>query len=93
MNWAQEELFRRSGRQSRNVYVSGRRTSMRLEAGLWEALEEIGRRENQTIHELCSQVDGVRGDLSLTAAVRAAVVDYFWRGLAMRERPGATKVG
>lgn len=87
MIWAQEQLFRRSGRQSRNVYVSGRRTSMRLEAGLWEALEEIGRREDQTIHELCTTVDGVRGELSLTAAVRAAVVDYFWQRLSAKEQP------
>ena len=93
MVWAREQLFQGNRRQSRNVYVSGRRTSMRLEAGLWEALEEIGRREGRTIHDLCTDVDGVRGDLSLTAAVRAAVVDYFWGALALLERPGISRAG
>ena len=45
---------------SRNVKVNGRRTSMRLEGEIWEALEEISERENLTINELCSQIDNMR---------------------------------
>ena len=37
---------------SRNIYVNGRRTSMRLELEVWAALEEIGAREGRTTSTL-----------------------------------------
>ncbi|KAF0138534.1 MAG: hypothetical protein FD153_1253 [Rhodospirillaceae bacterium] len=42
--------------------VDGRRTSMRLEPEMWEALEEICRREDITASEFCSLVNRNRGD-------------------------------
>ncbi|MCK5295385.1 MAG: ribbon-helix-helix domain-containing protein [Alphaproteobacteria bacterium] len=62
---------------SRNVKVNGRRTSMRLEGEIWEALEEISERENLTINELCSQIDNMRDDFNLSAATRVFIVAYF----------------
>jgi len=77
MTWGSEELFRTSRQVSRNVVVSGRRTSMRLESSLWDALEEIARREGGNVNELCGRIDSRRGDMSLTGAVRAALVSYY----------------
>jgi predicted DNA-binding ribbon-helix-helix protein len=77
MTWGSEELFRTSRQVSRNVVVSGRRTSMRLESSLWEALEEIARREGGSVNDLCGRIDARRGDMSLTGAVRAALVSYY----------------
>ncbi len=57
---------------SRNITVSGRRTSMRLEPAMWDALEDICR-----LAELCSAVDSHRGASSLTAGVRVFILDYF----------------
>jgi predicted DNA-binding ribbon-helix-helix protein len=62
---------------SRNVTLFDRRTSMRLEPAMWDALEEISRREGRTIHDICSMVDLQRRESSLTAALRVFIVAYF----------------
>ena len=62
---------------TRNVTVSGRRTSVRLEPDLWEALREIALRENRTLHDICSDIDQTRGGTRLTSAMRIYIVNYF----------------
>ena len=61
----------------RNVTVSGRRTSIRLEPEMWDAFREICRREGRTIHEIGSMVDQRRQGSSLTAALRVFIMLYF----------------
>ncbi len=61
----------------RNVTVSGRRTSIRLDPEMWDAFREICRREGRTIHEICSMVDQRRQGSSLTAALRVFIMLYF----------------
>jgi predicted DNA-binding ribbon-helix-helix protein len=62
---------------SRNIIVAGRRTSMRLEPEMWDALFEICRREGLSAHDICTAVEARRRASSLTAALRVFVVDYF----------------
>jgi predicted DNA-binding ribbon-helix-helix protein len=62
---------------NRNVFVGTRRTSLRLEPAMWDALMEICRREEMTIHQLCALVDERRRASSLTAAIRVFIVTYF----------------
>jgi predicted DNA-binding ribbon-helix-helix protein len=62
---------------SKNVMVSGRRTSMRMEEEFWRALDEMARRENKALSELLTQIDNLRGDVSLTAKARLIALDYF----------------
>src|SRR5262245_6447590 len=62
---------------SRNVTVGGRRTSLRLEPPMWDALAEIARRESMTVHQLCTQVEIRRRESSLTAAIRVFALSYF----------------
>ncbi len=62
---------------SKNVTIRGKRTSLRLEEEMWEALREVCRRENVSIHDLCSMVEDRRGRSSRTSAVRAFVITYF----------------
>ncbi len=62
---------------NRGVIVGGRRTSLRLEPGMWDALTEICRREEMTVHELCGLIDERRRASSLTAAIRVFIVTYF----------------
>jgi len=62
---------------SRNVTVAGRRTSMRLEHGMWDALSEICRRERLTVHDVCTAIDARRSASTLTAALRVFVMEYF----------------
>src|SRR3954463_7865501 len=76
-----EEADTRRGSQStlvsRNVTVSGRRTSMRLEAAMWDALHAICRRERRSLHDMCSLINGQRQESSLTAAIRVFIMLYF----------------
>jgi len=63
---------------SHNIMVEGRRTSIRLEKEMWMALKEIARKENCTIHALCSVVSQrKKPDTSLTAAIRVFIMAYF----------------
>jgi predicted DNA-binding ribbon-helix-helix protein len=63
---------------SRNVTVLGHRTSMRLEASMWDALNEICRREHVSAAAICTRLAaGKAPALTLTAALRVFIVDYF----------------
>lgn len=70
---------------SRNVTISGRRTSIRLEQEMWEGLAEIARRERLSIHQIASVVAAVRQSSSLTAKLRVFILGYF--------RAAATEAG
>ena len=63
--------------RSGNVTVAGRRTSIRLEPAMWQALGEISAREGKTMHELVTQIERGRAQSSLTAAIRVFLLDYF----------------
>ncbi len=62
---------------NRNVTIGRRRTSLRLEPAMWDALEEVCRREEMSQHELCAKIDERRRASSLTAAIRVFIVNYF----------------
>ena len=63
---------------NRNVTVNGRRTSIRLEPEMWDALEEIAKREGVRVSDVVSRIDReMRGASGLTARVRVFVLGYF----------------
>lgn len=62
----------------RNVTAKGRRTTIRLEPEMWDALAEIARREGYTQTQLCTLIaDGQPLGLSFTASVRMFILTYF----------------
>jgi len=63
--------------RSGNVTVAGRRTSIRLEPAMWQALREISAREGKTVHTLVTEIERGRAQSSLTAAIRVFLLDYF----------------
>jgi predicted DNA-binding ribbon-helix-helix protein len=69
-----------------NVVVAGRRTSVRLEPAMWEALRDVASRLGVTIHDLVTRIDRERSASSLTAAIRVYVVD-FYRAAFLGEQP------
>lgn len=69
---------------NRNVMLSGRRTCVRLESAMWEAVTEIAMREGRTIHEICSMVDRSRQGSTFTLGLRTFILSYF-RGAATPE--------
>ena len=63
---------------SRNITIFDRRTSIRLEPEMWDALNHIAEREKCTIHDLCSLIYiRKRKETSLTAAIRVFLMLYF----------------
>ena len=44
---------------------------------MWDALGEICRREDISLHDLCEMIDERRRSSSLTAAIRVFLVTYF----------------
>jgi predicted DNA-binding ribbon-helix-helix protein len=73
------ELVERNSRlKSRNIIVEGRRTSVRLEPAMWEALKDIAAWEKKSINEIVSGVARCRmRSGSLTSAIRIFVMAYF----------------
>ena len=72
---------------SHNVWVDGHRTSVRLEAVMWQALHEIADREGFSIHQVITIVSRRQHqNASLTATIRAFLVAYYRavsRGVSM----------
>ena len=64
---------------NRNVTALSGRTSMRLEPELWDALEEICRRENMTLAEVVREIERLGHPGGRTSAVRVQVLAYFRR--------------
>ncbi len=62
---------------NRNVTIEGRRTSLRLEPTMWDALDEICQRETITRNRLCEMIYKFKHASTLTAAVRVFVVNYY----------------
>lgn len=64
--------------QSKNVRIHHRRTSVRLEPQMWNALNEIATIEGCSIHDLCSAVSDLRDPgASFTAALRVFLMEYY----------------
>ena len=61
----------------RNVRVAGRRTSIKLEADMWEALQEICERSGRSLHEVCTEAYRRRDSSNFTSAVRLFILDYY----------------
>jgi predicted DNA-binding ribbon-helix-helix protein len=82
---------KRNSLLSRNVTVSGHRTSMRLEPDMWRGLSEICRRERANLHEVCTAIALNKApNVSLTAATRVFIMAYY-RAAATEE--GHTRCG
>lgn len=78
MQEPKNDIETRSSLVSRNVTIQGRRTSVRLEPEMWNALKEIARREQCTIHDICSLIYArKKRESSLTASIRVFLMLYF----------------
>ena len=63
----------------RNIRISGRRTSVRLERAELQALDRICAAEKLTIHEFCERADRdpTRTERNRTARIHMAILTYF----------------
>lgn len=67
-----------SALQSKNIRIHKRRTSIRLEPEMWNALNEIAKLEGCSIHDLCGAVHDLKDpSTSFTAALRVFMMEYY----------------
>lgn len=63
---------------SRNLTINKRRTSVRLEPEMWDALRDIAHRERCSVHDVCTLVHLRKtSQTSLTAAIRVFLMLYY----------------
>jgi predicted DNA-binding ribbon-helix-helix protein len=61
--------------RKRSLTISGHRTAISLEEPFWEALRRIAWAKRAPIARLVAEIDAVRGDTSLSSAIRLFVLD------------------
>lgn len=66
------------GLVSKNIRIHDRRTSVRLEPEMWDALKEVAGIEGCSVHDLCGAVDDMKAaGASFTGALRVFLMEYF----------------
>jgi predicted DNA-binding ribbon-helix-helix protein len=66
------------GLVSRNIRIHERRTSIRLEPEMWDALYEVASLEDCSVHDLCSAVHDMKAaEAPFTGALRVFLMEYF----------------
>lgn len=72
---------------TRNIRLADKRTSVRLEPLLWQALEDVARRQKISIHELCTQIHKTKPERGgLTSAMRVHLLGYYREALKDAEQ-------
>jgi predicted DNA-binding ribbon-helix-helix protein len=62
----------------KNVFIGDQRTSVRLEAVEWEALEEIRHEKGCRLRDICLEVASTREqDRTFTSALRVFTLNHF----------------
>ncbi|MEZ5773246.1 MAG: ribbon-helix-helix domain-containing protein [Hyphomicrobiaceae bacterium] len=61
----------------RSLTIAGHRTSVSLEDGFWQALATIAEAEALPLAALVARIDGERGDIGLSSAIRLHVLAWF----------------
>ena len=75
---------------SKNVTISGRRTSVRLEPELWNALINLSEEKGISLNQICTDVDDERGDVGgFTSALRVYIVSELSKMAARGQGAGA----
>lgn len=77
----------------RNFVINGRRTSLRMEAEFWIALEDMARHRGVSVAALVSQVNMDRGESPLTRVIRVMCISHFREALHRLAAPAGIAGG
>jgi predicted DNA-binding ribbon-helix-helix protein len=61
----------------RSIVVAGRKTSVSLEDGFWNALKEIAGGRDATLSDLVAIIDADRQHANLSSAIRLFVLGFY----------------
>jgi predicted DNA-binding ribbon-helix-helix protein len=65
--------------RKRSVSIAGHRTSISLEEPFWQGLRRLAEDKSVSIASLIAAIDAVRGEASLSSAIRLFVFDHSSR--------------
>ncbi len=77
---------------TRNILINGRRTSIRLEPELWDALAIIAKRHGAQINSICTEIATTYSDSSFTSAVRIYIFRHLMTAYQGTAAPSFGKV-
>ena len=72
----------------RNIRINGRRTSLRMETDMWDALHDVARHRGVTPDVLVSEIERDRGNSSTTAALRVYMLRFYRTALSQVANSG-----
>ena len=64
-------------RLKRNVRIGSRRTTIVLEAYVWDSIDSMLQREGVSLDEFCNRVEDTRRHSSMASSARLVVLIYF----------------
>jgi predicted DNA-binding ribbon-helix-helix protein len=64
----------------RNVRIENRRTSVKMEREMWEALNEICERSGRSVHEVCAEVRRGGEGANFTSLLRVYILSWYREG-------------
>jgi len=67
----------RSSSVLRGVYVGARRTTLRLEPVMWDALADIAKERGRSVHDLLTEISRGDEEPNLSSAVRVYIVEFY----------------
>ena len=66
---------------SRTIWIGSHRTSVRLEPTMWAAFNDISAGRGKTVHDVVLEINRGRAGISLSAAIRVYIVEYYREAL------------
>lgn len=68
----------------RNVRIDSRRTSVKMEREMWDALAEICERSGRTVHDVCAEVRRASDGANFTSQLRVYILNWYRRATESR---------
>lgn len=63
--------------RKRSLTIAGHRTSISLEEPFWEAMSEVAAARGVSPSALVAEIDGTRGEASLSSAIRIFLLEHY----------------
>jgi predicted DNA-binding ribbon-helix-helix protein len=61
----------------RTIFLGNHRTSLRLEAVMWDALADIAEERGKTVYDLIAEIHRNHNQANLSSAIRVYIVEHY----------------
>jgi predicted DNA-binding ribbon-helix-helix protein len=74
----------------RTIFIGNHRTSIRLEAVMWDALADIADEHGKTVYDLIAEIHRNHSQANLSSAIRVYIVEHYRAALHMARSASET---